>query len=81
MFPSGAVSAGSGSASMVQGWGRTSTEVLPVFNGTDRYGRAGSLALVREVFWVSAGSFQRGCFWDKSFPEYHFQTPLGIPSC
>ena len=66
---------------MVQGWGRTSTEVLPDFNGTDRYGRTGLQDWAAEVFWASAGFLPGGCFWDKSFPEYHFQTPPGIPSC
>jgi hypothetical protein len=58
-----------------------------------RWYRCG-VALVRKcrrfwetVRWVSKREFYRpgqvgrGSFWDKPFREYHFQTPLAIPSC
>src|SRR6266851_8932833 len=63
---------GPGSASIVQGWGRTSTKV-PAVLGHGQVGLKTGILLAEPL--------GRGSSWDKPFREYHFQTPPGIPSC
>jgi hypothetical protein len=64
---------------MVQGWGRTSTEVLPVFDGTDRYARAGSLVRARGVFLSLRWIPSRGLLLGQILPSVPFPNHVRNP--
>src|SRR5258708_40024546 len=63
---------GPGSASIVQGWGRTSTKVPSVLG----HGQVGLKTGI-----LPAEPVGKGFLLGQTLREYHFQTPPGIPSC